>query len=104
MCSELVQPLFFINEFTPCGREAIPYALFTLTADLEARIKYYADFYLAVSYSLRGWGLPSPGSFLSFSFSTFCFCWFIGISGFVPLVGSFFPQKKKKRKKKKKKE
>lgn len=68
MCSELVQPLFFINEFTPCGREAIPYALFTLTADLEAGIKYYADFYQAVSYGLRGWGLPSPESFLFFQY------------------------------------
>lgn len=42
MYSVLVELLFFISEFSPCGGEAIPYARFALTADLQAGIKYYA--------------------------------------------------------------
>lgn len=62
-------------------RKAIPCALFSPDGWPPNR-NYCADFYIVVHFSLCGWGLLSPGLFLSYSFITLCSCWFINFEGF----------------------
>lgn len=97
MYSVLVQ-LFFVNEFTLCRREAIPYALFSPHCCPPNR-NYYVDFYIAVDFSLRGWGVLSPRLFLSCSFTILRCCWFIDFGGcfvaVVVLVFLFLTKKEK---------
>lgn len=95
--SVLGQLFFFINEFRPCRREAIPCALFSPLCWPPNR-NYHADFYTVVDFSLHGGALLSPGLFLSHSF-TILFCVGSLISDFfvvVVLVMLFYKKKRKK--------